>query len=425
MVQHVPATQRPNPFIRRTAVAGISVATGLTLGVALLAPSAQAAHHLKHREHNAHHKVQQARSALDDSSRWVQHSGQRLHSAQAQLTRARKHLARTSAKAAAAQRHEQQMQAKLAAAQKAVRQAQSSVERAKSAVKDERNIIGNLAMREVQGYDPQVAGIGAVLGDGNINDINTQVGAAGNAMQSQNQALSTMRRREATLSAQERRLSSARQAVARSESAATQELKARRALEQQAGKQTREVRALVSSNRKARASALKAQKASSRELRIAQRQEQRIKNMILARRSANRYVAHLGGMLYPPVQAPVTSPFGWRLNPIGHYWGLHNGDDFGAGCGVPERAAGSGRVVSEYYSDVWGHRLFLDLGRINGHNFTVIYNHISRYVVGPGAHVSRGQVVSHVGTTGWSTGCHLHFTVLRDGVPVNPLKYMG
>lgn len=424
MVQRVPASQRPNPFTRRTALAGIGAATGLTLGLALFVPSAQA-EHLKHREHKAHHRVQQARSALDDSSRWVQKSGQRLHAAQSRLDAARKHLAETTAQAKAAQQHEKQMQTKLVAAQKAVQQAQQSVDRAKYAVRNERDVIGNLAMREVQGYDPQMAGIGAVLGNGDINDINTELGAAGNAMQSRDQALATMRKREAALRTQEQRLSSARASVAKSEAAASQELETRRSLQQEARKQTQQVRGLVASNRKARTSALKAKKASSRQLHIAQRQEQRIKNMILARHDANRYIPNLGGMLYPPVRAPITSPFGWRMNPVGHYWGLHNGDDFGAGCGVPERAAGSGRVVSEYYSDVWGHRLFLDLGRINGHNFTVVYNHISRYVVGPGAHVSRGQVVSHVGTTGWSTGCHLHFTVLRDGTPVNPMKYMG
>jgi murein DD-endopeptidase MepM/ murein hydrolase activator NlpD len=131
-----------------------------------------------------------------------------------------------------------------------------------------------------------------------------------------------------------------------------------------------------------------------------------------------------GTMLYRPVPGYVTSPYGWRKHPIYGYWGLHDGDDFHAPCGTPERAAGSGRVVSKYYSSVWGNRLFLDLGKINGHNYTVIYNHIERYAVRSGQHVSRGQVVAYAGTTGWSTACHLHFTVMRDGAAVNPMSFM-
>ena len=124
-----------------------------------------------------------------------------------------------------------------------------------------------------------------------------------------------------------------------------------------------------------------------------------------------------------PVDGPITSPFGWRIHPIYHYWGLHDGDDFGAGCGTPLRAAGSGRVLTEYYSSVWGNRLYLNVGLINGKFITVIYNHLSRYAVGTGASVSRGQTVGYVGTTGWSTGCHLHYTVLQNGSPVNPFNW--
>jgi murein DD-endopeptidase MepM/ murein hydrolase activator NlpD len=133
------------------------------------------------------------------------------------------------------------------------------------------------------------------------------------------------------------------------------------------------------------------------------------------------------GMLsYPLLGGGVlTSPYGYRINPVWGYWGLHDGDDFAAPCGTPEVAVQSGRVVSEYYSSVWGNRLFLDLGYIDGHNFTVIYNHMARYAVGVGAIVTRGQVVGYEGTTGWSTGCHIHFTVMRDGVAVDPMHYIA
>ena len=55
---------------------------------------------------------------------------------------------------------------------------------------------------------------------------------------------------------------------------------------------------------------------------------------------------------------------------------------------------------------------------------TVIYNHLTSYAVGSGARVRRGQTIGHAGTTGWSTACHLHFTVLLNGSPVNPMNYL-
>jgi murein DD-endopeptidase MepM/ murein hydrolase activator NlpD len=112
------------------------------------------------------------------------------------------------------------------------------------------------------------------------------------------------------------------------------------------------------------------------------------------------------------------------MHPIYHYWGLHDGTDFHAPCGTHLRAAGAGHVISEVWSDVYGHRLYLDLGRVNGKNMTVVYNHASSYRVGTGARVSRGETLGYAGTTGWSTGCHLHFTVLLDGNPVDPMHYM-
>ncbi len=130
------------------------------------------------------------------------------------------------------------------------------------------------------------------------------------------------------------------------------------------------------------------------------------------------------GFLLSPVAGYVTSPFGFRVHPIYGYWGLHDGTDFGAGCGSALRAVANGTVISEYYSSVYGNRLYVNVGKVNGNNLTVVYNHATTYRVGVGDRVQRGQTVGYVGSTGWSTGCHLHFTVLRNGNPVNPMDYM-
>jgi len=129
------------------------------------------------------------------------------------------------------------------------------------------------------------------------------------------------------------------------------------------------------------------------------------------------------GFLNYPVQGPVTSPFGWRIHPIFGYRSLHDGVDFGAACGTPIRAAASGRVLEEYFQTAWGNRIIIDHGFHHGVGLATISNHLSRYAVPTGAYVKRGQIVGYVGTTGWSTGCHLHYTVLQNGVPVNPQRW--
>ncbi|MGI3782683.1 MAG: peptidoglycan DD-metalloendopeptidase family protein [Janthinobacterium lividum] len=125
-----------------------------------------------------------------------------------------------------------------------------------------------------------------------------------------------------------------------------------------------------------------------------------------------------------PVPGAVTSGFGRRFHPVLHVWKLHDGTDFGAACGTPIRAAYAGRVTRRVSSVGYGNRLFLDHGRVDGHEVETAYNHAERYVVGPGAQVRRGQVIGYVGRTGFTTGCHLHLMVWLDGRMVDPLTWL-
>ena len=122
-----------------------------------------------------------------------------------------------------------------------------------------------------------------------------------------------------------------------------------------------------------------------------------------------------------PVPARITSRYGMRLHPVLGYWKLHDGTDFGAACGTPIRAAASGTVSERYYNSGYGNRLMIDHGRVDGDYVTTGYNHASRYIVGVGQRVSRGQVIGYVGNTGYSTGCHLHLMVWENGSVVNPM----
>jgi len=132
----------------------------------------------------------------------------------------------------------------------------------------------------------------------------------------------------------------------------------------------------------------------------------------------------LPGLLTRPVPGAVGSGFGMRLHPIFGEWRLHDGVDLSAGCGTPIRAAADARVTSVSRDPASGNRLELDHGQVGGQHLVTIYLHAQGFSVRAGASVRRGQAVGRVGSTGWSTGCHLHFTVKLDGSYSDPERFL-
>ncbi len=131
------------------------------------------------------------------------------------------------------------------------------------------------------------------------------------------------------------------------------------------------------------------------------------------------YLAARPDML--PVHGVLTSGYGWRVNPLTkNGMEFHHGFDLGVPIGTPVRAVGAGTIV---YAK-WGTGRYFGYGNFvvldNGFGITTIYAHNSKILVKVGQHVVRGQVISLSGSTGMSTGPHVHFGILVNGVPVNP-----
>ena len=119
------------------------------------------------------------------------------------------------------------------------------------------------------------------------------------------------------------------------------------------------------------------------------------------------------GLIWP-ANGPVTSPFGWR-------WGrMHEGIDIGVGYGTPIKAAASGTILYCGWESGYGNLTVID----HGGNLATAYGHQSSIAVACGQHVDQGQVIGYVGSTGHSTGPHLHFEVRINGAPVDPLGYL-
>jgi murein DD-endopeptidase MepM/ murein hydrolase activator NlpD len=121
--------------------------------------------------------------------------------------------------------------------------------------------------------------------------------------------------------------------------------------------------------------------------------------------------------LLAPVSGPITSTFGSRMHPILRFLRMHNGVDYGAPMGAPIVAAADGQVVRAGWAGGYGRQVRI----AHEGGLTTSYSHMSRIVAGEGGLVRRGELIGYVGSSGLSTGPHLHYEVLRNGTPVNPL----
>lgn len=420
MVRDSPRTTRQRALVA-------SLAFALAVGTATV-PSARA-DDLKHKKHKVERGITSARADLEDSSHAANQARQRLASAQAQLSSAKQKLAATRGQLTAAQVLDTRMQAELVTAREDLDRATAELELGIRRADEQRATVGRYAADASQRVNPQLLGLVSMMNADDPNDLASGMKTADNVMNREQTVLEDLRRARTLLKVEERKVQTAKDAVAAKRKAAADNLVLRQKLEQQAADDEQSVLDLVSERAKARRSAESAKRSDQAELVKLKKENERIASMLAARarRATNQgnggSSSHGGGPLLRPNDGYVTSPFGYRVHPIFGYYSLHDGTDFHAPCGTPLRAAGNGRVISEYFQTAWGNRLILDLGRINGHGVAVIYNHLSSYRVGNGAHVSRGETVGYAGTTGFSTACHLHFTVMVDGKPQDPMNW--
>jgi murein DD-endopeptidase MepM/ murein hydrolase activator NlpD len=434
----------PRIGCRRTARATVALLVAIAI-VPLTLPTAPtaSASKLRDKQQTVHRKVEQANHDLDESSSRLRRATHALSHAREQLTEARAQLGDVRARLSIAQQRDQEMRAALSAAEARLEQAQADVAQGKGAVQEQHNAAIDTITSIYEQGDPNLLAITALLNAQTPADLTRQHEANSSMIEKQANQYDDLRAAEVLLKVHENEVETATAEVAERRQEAADHLVEMQGLTQEALDAKEKVRGLVGDRKDAEAMAFHAKQKDKRALAKLKRQEAKIQRLIQeairkarerarrkAAREARRRAAHANqgpvdtdGLLMRPVNGPVTSPFGYRVHPIYHYWGLHDGDDFGASCGAPLVAVRGGKVLTEYYSSVWGNRLYLNVGLINGKFITVIYNHLSRYQVGTGAQVNRGQVVGYVGTTGWSTGCHLHFTVMENGKPVDPMKY--
>lgn len=125
-----------------------------------------------------------------------------------------------------------------------------------------------------------------------------------------------------------------------------------------------------------------------------------------------------------PIGGRITSPFGWRTHPIFNSRTFHSGVDIGGPFRGSIRASNSGKVIYSGWYGGYGKVVIVDHGNVNGRPITTLYAHMDSTGVSVGEYVSKGQTIGYEGTTGYSTGPHVHFEVRVNGKPNNPLNYI-
>jgi len=387
---------------------------------------AAAAEDLQDRKNKVTHDIGKASDELDESSAAVRRAAEALLRAQADLATARNYLAQTETELAEAEAFDEQMQHELDVAVVRLQRARHDLTLGLKDVGAQEGQLRRVVVGNYEQGDPDLMGLSMVFTTQDAAQLAGTMNTSTTVVNLQTAILDRLEAAKVLLTVRKEETHAAKVDVAAKRQAAAENLMRKQALELQAQEAESQVSDLVDLRAQARADAAQAKEKDLASLARLQVERDRIEALIAKQASTgNGYVGPStgNGYLDYPLNAPVTSPFGWRTHPIWGYQALHDGIDFGAACGTPIRATAPGKVLSTYYQSAWGNRIIVDHGVHYGVGVATISNHLSGYAVSEGDHVERGQVIGYVGTTGWSTGCHLHFTVMVNGRASNPMSW--
>ncbi|MFP5252955.1 MAG: peptidoglycan DD-metalloendopeptidase family protein [Actinomycetes bacterium] len=454
---------------------------GLLLSLLGVAPVA--AQDLEDQRERVEKQIEQGAARLEHSSSRLVAATRRQEAAEAELAAARADLAATRAELGVAQARDTRMQEELAAAVIELRAARADLRDSRGRLVAQERRLGRIALQSQQTGDPALLALSSVLSSEDAVELGGQLGSAQSVLDKEASELQRLEAARVLHEVQRERLAEARTAVARRRAAAAENLRAQQELtalaevtasrmeglvaersaaraeaEEARAEDARQVEALESERDRigdllrqraaeARAAARRAAREAAREAaraaaaaRVAAREEarqrareatrQRARHQAEAAERARERVSHAAPArvstsgLAQPVDGYLTSSYGMRLHPVYKRWSLHDGTDFGAACGTPVRAAASGTVVEAYSHSAYGKRVIIDHGYQSGVGLATAYNHLSGYSTYGGQRVERGEVIGYVGSTGYSTGCHLHFMVFENGSTVNPMNWL-
>lgn len=449
-------------------VAAVGLVASLGLGLAVPA----SADLLDDQRQQITSQLDAVNSAVGESSLALEEALARLNTSQGELAAAETALAQTREKVAAAHAEDDRLAASLRTAQDELAVAEAAVAAGEKAIADQRDMIGGIVREQYQ-RQHNLMGVAVLVGTGSSAGLQTRIQLSTTMLDTNEAQLERLNELQRTLEAAKAAKVEAEARVATEKAAAAQVLASLQGLEAAEVQQQSALAAAVSANQVAQQTAAQQVEADRQAYEQLSSERERVNAEIAARDEAARQAAAAqaeaeragreadaakaaasaagstassgtvssaaksdsssaksntrtssAGLAMPLDSVRLTSQYGMRVHPVTGVYKLHDGLDFAAGCGVPIKAVANGTVTQRYYNAGYGNRLFIDHGTVGSKRTTTSYNHLSSYAVSVGQTVKQGQVIGYVGTTGYSTGCHLHFMVWSNGQLVNPASVL-
>ena len=386
-------------------------------------------------------QIRQSERQLDQSSGELLQATRALSAALGSLATARASLAKTRGELAAAEVLDRDMEVKLDAAVRRLRKARAAFARGNVDLERQKVQLRRVAVESYQMGDPALMGLSLVLTSREPAELSGQLNSIGNVLEKEAAGLARLEASQVLMQVKEQEVQAAKDAVEERRKAAAENLALKESLKVRAEAVAARVRDLVRERSEARSRAARAKIADREQVRELKAERVRIEALLrnraeqarrraeaarerVSRGSVRPPLTNQEELLSYPVDSYITSSYGMRLHPVYERWNLHDGTDFGAACGTPIRAAADGRVIANYYNSAYGNRVIIDHGYQRGAGLGTAYNHMTSYATYVGQRVRRGEVIGYAGTTGYSTGCHLHLMVFRDGATVDPMTWL-
>ena len=420
-----PRRTAPPRAVRAVVVAGLALCVA---GGALSPAQADREDWLEERQQALGKQIYGQRHELEETSERLQAATAVLRSAQVRLATARDELAQTLGQLAAAEQLDREMRRALADAEQRLAAAEAELAAAQAEVTESQDEIEQFAVQAYTSGDPGLMSVDAVINGDTSETFPMMMSSAESVVSAQTAALDDLDAERILVTLHEEQVQEIRDEVAVKRQEAAENLERKQDLARSAREKRRAVQALVDEHRVARQEAHDAKRHELRILQEMERERDRVSDLLTAVRMAalatTSTASGSGFLSHPTPGAYVTSPYGMRRHPILGYVKLHDGIDFGAGCGTPILAPANGKVVAQYYNSGYGNRVIIAHGVVNGRPLATSINHLSAYSTSQGETVTRGEVIGYVGSTGYSTGCHLHFMVFENGQTVDPAGWL-
>lgn len=473
------------PARRRARRVAAALTAGICLTM-LASTTPGAADEIDERKDRVDRDIDRTEEHLDQSSARLLDSNRRLAEAATALDGARATLAQTRGELAAAQAFDRQMQIELADAVGDLSRARAALARGRATVSDREEVLRSIAVNQYASGGAELMVLSTVFNSQDTSQLTSQLNSYKSVLDTESATIARLEASQVLLTVQESQYKQAKQEVAERRAAAAENLERKAALESQAQQTEARIQDLVVVRSEARQVAAAAKTEDLRQLRQLESEKAEVSALLRARAEEARRQAEAEtraraeaeaqaraeaharaeareaapskdrakapqprpvapsapapasapasapapapapvdeGLRYP-VNGYITSSYGMRLHPVYKRWALHDGTDFGASCGTPIYAAASGTVIATYFNVGYGNRIIIDHGYKRGVGLGTSYNHLSGYSTSVGEQVQKGEVIGYVGTTGYSTGCHLHFMVFENGATVDPMRWL-